>query len=74
MPVLRSLLWVAAKQLASDPRVRRMAVEAAIRARPKVEEAARQIRAAAREASPLNEPAAFARAVRDRVIRRAPPR
>lgn len=70
MPLLRALLWKAARHLASDPRVREIAADTYAKTRPKVEETARQIRNAAREASPLDDPAEFARRVRDRLRRK----
>ncbi|NNG05502.1 MAG: hypothetical protein HKM95_15570 [Inquilinus sp.] len=70
MPLLRTLIWSAARKLASDPRVQRMAADAYEKARPNVEETAREIRDAAREASPLDDPGAFARKVKDRLTRK----
>ena len=70
MPLLRTLIWKAARRLASDPRVQRMASDAYDKAKPKVEETARQIRDAAREASPLDDPGEFARNVKKRLTRK----
>lgn len=70
MMFLRSLLWKAARHLANDPRIREMAVDAVAKAKPKVEETARQIREAAREASPLDDPTEFARRVKSRLTRK----
>ncbi len=70
MPLLRMLLWKAARRLASDPRVQQIAVDAYDKARPKVEQTAREIREAARETSPLGDPGAFARRVKDRLRRK----
>ena len=49
MPLLRTLIWKAARHLANDPRMQEIAADAYAKARPKVEETARQIRDAARE-------------------------
>ena len=70
MPLLRVLMWNAARKLAADPRVQQMAKDAVEKARPKVEQTAREIRQAAQEASPLDDPGAFARRVKDRLTRR----
>lgn len=70
MPLLRTLLWKAAKRLASDPRMQEIAADTYAKARPKVEETARQIRDAAREASPLDDPTEFARNVKKRLTRK----
>lgn len=70
MPLLRMLLWKAARRLASDPRMQQIAVDAYDKARPKVEQTAREIRQAAREASPLDDPGAFARRVKQRLGRK----
>ena len=67
MPLLRTLLWKAARHLANDPRVQQIAADAYDKAKPKVEQTARQIRDAAREASPLDDP------VRIRPQREGPP-
>lgn len=69
-PLLRGLIWTAAKRLAADPRVRQTAAEAVQRARPRVEAAAREVRAIVREGSPLDDPGGFARKLRDRVLKR----
>ena len=73
MPLLRTLLWKAARRLASDPRVQQMAADAYDKAKPKVEQTAREIREAAREASPLDDPGEFARRVKNRLSRKDPP-
>lgn len=70
MALLKTLLWKAAQRLASDPRMREIAADAYDKARPKVEETARQIRDAAREASPLDDPTEFARNVKKRLTRK----
>lgn len=68
--LLRSLLWKAARHLANDPRIREIAIDTFSKAKPKVEETARQIREAAREASPLDDPGEFARRVKSRLRRK----
>lgn len=70
MVLLRSLLWKAARHLANDPRTRELAADAFAKAKPKIEETARQIRDAAREASPLDDPTEFARNVKNRLSRK----
>ncbi|HET8726147.1 MAG TPA: hypothetical protein VFO41_01440 [Alphaproteobacteria bacterium] len=70
MPILRTLIWTAARRLAADPRVQQMAMDAARQARPKVEEAARRIRTIARETGPLDDPGGFARKLRDQVLKK----
>ncbi len=70
MALLRTLLLKAARHLANDPRVREMAADAYAKAKPKVAETARQIRDAAREASPLDDPTEFARNVKNRLTRK----
>lgn len=69
-PLLRRLIWTVAKRAAADPRVRQAAMAAAARARPKVETAAREIRAALRETSPLADPAGFVRKLRQQIQRK----
>ncbi|NBB82632.1 MAG: hypothetical protein GVY28_04435 [Alphaproteobacteria bacterium] len=73
MPLLRSLIWMAAKRAATDPRVRSMAVDAAQKARPHVERTAREARQAMREAPPTKDPRAFAQRLRDRLSDVTPP-
>lgn len=68
--LLKTLLWKAARHLANDPRVREIAADTYVKAKPKIEETARQIRDAARDASPLDDPAEFARNVKNRLTRK----
>ncbi|MEO3432264.1 hypothetical protein [Inquilinus sp. CAU 1745] len=72
MPVFRTLIWSAARRLAADPRVQKKALEMAEQARPRVEQAARDVRRIAGETSPVNDPGGFARKVRDQVLRKGP--
>jgi len=67
MPLLRSLLWRAAKTAATDPRVRQGAVDAYKKARPHADRAAREFRDTLRETSPLEDPRGFAARYRDRL-------
>lgn len=68
--LLKTLLWKAARHLANDPRVQEIAADTYAKAKPKIEETARQIRDAAREASPLDDPTEFARNVKNRLTRK----
>ena len=69
MPILRTLLWSAAQRLATDPRVQAKAVDALRRAKPAAETLARGALHAARETPPLKNPGAFARTLRDTILR-----
>jgi len=60
------MLMQGARRIASDPRLRQKFKEGAQQARPVVERSARSIKAAAAEASPLEDPKAFAAALRRR--------
>ena len=71
MPILRTLVWTAARQAATNPAVRRAVSNAARKAAPVVGRAAREARCLARERPPLKDPAGFARAVAERL---RPPR
>jgi hypothetical protein len=73
MPLLRKLIFMAAKQAATDPRIRSLAVDAAQKARPHVERTAREAREAMREAPPMKDPRAFAQRLRDRLSDVTPP-
>ncbi|MCB9947220.1 MAG: hypothetical protein H6842_05245 [Rhodospirillaceae bacterium] len=66
-PILRSLLWSAARHLATNPRVQAQAARAYRKARPAAESLARSTVQAVRDAPPLRDPAAFARTLRDRL-------
>ena len=82
MPILRRLMFMAGKQLASDPRARQRAAEVyRDRVRPRAEEAYRQarpkwdaarneVRAAARESDPRHDPRGFAASMKRRFIDR----
>ena len=71
MPLIRTLVWAAARQAASNPAVRRAVVDAARKAAPVVGRAARDARVAARDVArdrpPLKDPAGFAWAVATRL-------
>jgi len=80
--LLRRIAVQAARQMASDPRVRAKAAElfesqvkpraaaAWQQARPKVVEAEAELRAIMRETDPREDPRAFVGKVRERVLRR----
>lgn len=82
MSLLRRIAVQAARQMASDPRVRAKAAElfesqvkpraaaAWQQARPKVVEAEAELRAIMRETDPREDPRAFVGKVRERVLRR----
>ncbi len=67
MPLIRTLVWAAARHAANNPAVRQAVVDAARKAAPVVGRAAREARVAARDAPPLKDPAAFARTIADRL-------
>jgi len=81
MPLLRSLLIRAAKQIATDPRVQAKAVEiirtevqpraeaAWQSARPKLASARAELAKITRESDPLRDPKGFARKLRERLAR-----
>ena len=69
MPILRTLLWSAAQRLATDPRVQAKAAQAIRKAKPAAESLARGAVQAARDAPPLKNPGAFARTLRDTILR-----
>ena len=69
MPILRTLLWSAAQRLVTDPRVQAKAAEALRKAKPAAENVARGTLKAARDAPPLKNPGAFARTLRDTILR-----
>ena len=82
MPILRRLLWAAARRVASDSRVQAKAAEvlatevkpraeAAWRqAKPKLDAAKAELRDAAREANPRKDPRKFAAKVKERLLGR----
>ena len=82
MPILRRLLWEAARRVASDSRVQAKAAEvlatevkpraeAAWRqAKPKLDAAKAKLRDAAREANPRKHPRKFAAKVKERFLGR----
>ncbi|MCC7275653.1 MAG: hypothetical protein IT561_23485 [Alphaproteobacteria bacterium] len=67
---MKAMLLQLARRLAADPRVQEKAKEKATelvaRARPKVEAAAAELRAAAREVDPRRDPKGFARLLKQR--------
>ncbi|MGE0715117.1 MAG: hypothetical protein AB7P02_06715 [Alphaproteobacteria bacterium] len=67
---MKTIILQLARRLAADPRVqakvREKAVDLAQRARPKVEAAAAELRAAAREVDPRHDPRGFARLLKRR--------
>lgn len=64
--IIRRLLVEGARRVASDPRLREKVKEGAQRARPAIERSARSVKAAVAEASPIEDPKAFAAALRRR--------
>ena len=67
MPLIRTLVWAAARQAAANPAVRRAVFDAARKAAPVVGRAAREARTVARDLPPLKDPAGFAREVATRL-------
>lgn len=61
MVLLRSLLWTAAKHVATNPALRRKAAEGVGRAKPAAKAAIREAKRAAAESPPLDDPGAFIR-------------
>ncbi len=61
MVLLKTLLWGAAKHVATNPALRRKAMEGAERAKPAAQAAMREAKRAAQETPPLQDPAAFIR-------------
>lgn len=82
MPILRRLMFMAGKQLASDPRARKRAAdvyqrqvrpraeEAYRQARPKWDAARNEVRDAVRENDPRRDPRGFAAGMKRRFIDR----
>lgn len=82
MPILRRALWLAAKQLASDPRSRRKAAEvyqrelrpravaAWRRTRPRIDAARDELREATRQTDPRQDPRGFAADLKRRFLDR----
>ncbi|MEM7442579.1 MAG: hypothetical protein AAF414_04515 [Pseudomonadota bacterium] len=65
--ILRQLIMQGARRIATDPRLHQKVKEGAQRARPVVERSARNIKNAAKEKSPLEDPRGFAEALRRRL-------
>ncbi len=68
MPLLRNLLFRAARRIAADPEVQARAAETyETSVKPRLSAARDELRDLAREADPLKQPGAFARRLRDRI-------
>lgn len=68
MPLLRNLLFSAARRIAADPEVQARAAqtyESAVK--PRLSAARDELKDLAREVDPLSEPGAFARRLKDRI-------
>lgn len=74
--VVRRLLWEAVRRVAQNPEVQQKAADVAaevyVKARPKLENAGRQIsesaRDAAREHDPLKDPIGFAKSMKNKAL------
>ena len=68
MPLLRNLLFGAARRIAQNPEVQARAAETYDSAvKPRLSAARDELRDIAQEADPLKDPGAFARRLRDRI-------
>ncbi|WP_119460996.1 hypothetical protein [Rhodospirillaceae bacterium SYSU D60014] len=65
---MKRILFTLARHVATNPRMRAQALQAAQKMRPHMEEAGRQIAAAARESDPRRDPVGFGRRVRERLF------
>lgn len=68
MPLLRRLLFSAARRIAADPKVQQKAADVYEHdVRPKISAARDELRELTGEVNPLDDPRGFARRVRDRI-------
>ena len=65
--ILRRMLLMGARRIATDPHLRQKVKDGAARARPVIERSAQSVKSAASEVSPLKDPRGFADALRRRL-------